>query len=83
MNPAEVIWRKSSGWDYAMNVRVMTPTPTQKESAVALAVSLRTVQHLIESGALPVKRIGRRVLIHRRCWGLFRESHTCHGTPVS
>ncbi|MBZ5689161.1 MAG: helix-turn-helix domain-containing protein [Acidobacteriia bacterium] len=39
---------------------------TQKESAVALAVSLRTVQHLIESGALPVKRIGRRVLIHRK-----------------
>jgi hypothetical protein len=28
VNPAEVIGRKSSGWDYAMNVRVMTPTPT-------------------------------------------------------
>ena len=39
---------------------------TQKESAAALAVSVRTVQHLIESGALPVKRIGRRVLVHRR-----------------
>ena len=24
VNPAEVIWRKSSGWDYAMNVRVMS-----------------------------------------------------------
>jgi excisionase family DNA binding protein len=39
---------------------------TQKESAAALAVSLRTVQHLIESGTLPVRRIGRRVLVHRR-----------------
>jgi len=39
---------------------------TQKESAVALGVSLRTVQHLIESGSLPVRRIGRRCLIHRR-----------------
>ena len=24
VNPAQVIWRKSSGWDYAMNVRVMS-----------------------------------------------------------
>lgn len=39
---------------------------TQKESAVALAISVRSVQHLIESGALPVRRIGRRVLVHRK-----------------
>ena len=39
---------------------------TQKESAVALAVSVRTVQYLIDSKTLPIKRIGRRVLIHRK-----------------
>jgi excisionase family DNA binding protein len=53
---------------------------TQKESAVALAISVRSVQHLIESGALPVRRIGRRVLVHRKHLEKFAlGDHPCTG----
>jgi excisionase family DNA binding protein len=39
---------------------------SEKESAHVLSVSLRTVQNLIATKQLKVRRIGRRVLIHRK-----------------
>lgn len=36
---------------------------SRKEAASALSLGVRTVDHLVASGQLPVKRIGRRVLI--------------------
>jgi excisionase family DNA binding protein len=39
---------------------------SQREGAHSLSVSLRTVQNLIATKQLPVRRIGRRVLIHRK-----------------
>lgn len=37
-----------------------------RENARALAVSKRTVENLIAAGLLKTRRIGRRVLIHRK-----------------
>jgi excisionase family DNA binding protein len=39
---------------------------SQKESASILGVSLRTIQNLIFAKQLPIRRIGRRVLVHRK-----------------
>jgi excisionase family DNA binding protein len=51
-----------------------------KESAAALGLSCRTVQNLISSKELPVRRIGRRVLIHRKDLEAFaRRDHVCVG----
>ena len=36
----------------------------RKEAAARLSVSLRTLDTLVASRLLPVKRVGRRVLIH-------------------
>jgi excisionase family DNA binding protein len=38
----------------------------KKEAAQLLSLSLRTIDNLIHGRRLPVRRIGRRVLIHRR-----------------
>ena len=49
---------------------------SQKESARILGVSLRTLQNLISAKELPVRRIGRRVLIHRNDLEVFaRRDH--------
>jgi len=37
-----------------------------KETSSILGLSLRTIQNLISSKQLPVRRIGRRVLVHRK-----------------
>jgi len=39
---------------------------SQKDAARVLGVSLRTLQNLILCKELPARRIGRRVLIHRK-----------------
>jgi excisionase family DNA binding protein len=39
---------------------------SQKEAALILGVSLRTIQNLIFAKQLPIRRIGRRVLVHRK-----------------
>jgi excisionase family DNA binding protein len=38
---------------------------TKKECALMLSLSARTIDNLIATKELPVRRIGRRVLIHR------------------
>jgi len=38
---------------------------SKKEAAQALCISVRTLEYLIGRGELPVKRVGRRVLISR------------------
>jgi len=49
---------------------------SQKQSACILGVSLRTLQNLIASNQIPVRRIGRRVLIHRKALEAFaRRDH--------
>ena len=49
---------------------------SQKQSAWILGVSLRTPQNLIASNQIPVRRIGRRVLIHRKALEAFaRRDH--------
>jgi excisionase family DNA binding protein len=37
-----------------------------REVSSILGLSLRTIQNLISSKKLPVRRIGRRVLVHRK-----------------
>jgi excisionase family DNA binding protein len=39
---------------------------SQKEAASILGVSLRTIQNLVVAKELPIRRIGRRVLVHRK-----------------
>jgi excisionase family DNA binding protein len=39
---------------------------SQKEAASILGVSLRTLQNLVFAKHLPIRRIGRRVLVHRK-----------------
>jgi excisionase family DNA binding protein len=39
---------------------------SQKDSARSLGISLRSLQNLIAAKQIPVRRIGRRVLIHRK-----------------
>jgi excisionase family DNA binding protein len=39
---------------------------SQREASRILAISLRTLQSLVASKQLPVRRIGRRVLITRK-----------------
>ena len=39
---------------------------SQKEAARILGVSLRTLQNLVAGKNLPVRHIGRRVLVHRK-----------------
>jgi excisionase family DNA binding protein len=39
---------------------------SQKEAASILSVSLRTIQNLIFAKQLPIRRIGRRTLVHRK-----------------
>jgi excisionase family DNA binding protein len=46
-----------------MRVRPVGKLRTIEETAELLSVSVRTVRRLIESGALPVHRIGRAVRI--------------------
>jgi len=38
---------------------------SKSNAAAALDVSLRTVDNLIQRGVLPVKKVGKRTLIHR------------------
>jgi excisionase family DNA binding protein len=53
---------------------------SQKEAAHILGVSVRTVQNLIAARMLPVRRVGRRVLIHRKDLELFaRGDHPTIG----
>ena len=47
----------------AMRRRALTPLRTIEETAEILNTSSRTVRRLIDSGALPVHRIGRLVRI--------------------
>jgi len=35
----------------------------RQETAVALGISLRTLDHLIADGAIPTRKVGRRILI--------------------
>ena len=52
----------------------------QKQSAHALGISLRTLQNLISSRQIMTRRIGRRVLIHRKDLEVFaRRDHPCVG----
>jgi excisionase family DNA binding protein len=54
---------------------------SQKEAALILGVSLRTIQNLIFAKQLPIRRIGRRVLVHRKHLEDFaRRDHVA--TPV-
>jgi len=39
---------------------------TKQQAAEALGISVRKLEYLIKDGALPVTRLGRRVLINRR-----------------
>jgi excisionase family DNA binding protein len=39
---------------------------TKQQAADALGISVRKLEYLIKDGALPVTRLGRRVLINRR-----------------
>jgi excisionase family DNA binding protein len=49
---------------------------SQKEAALILGVSLRTIQNLIFAKQLPIRRIGRRVLVHRKDLEVFaRRDH--------
>jgi excisionase family DNA binding protein len=53
---------------------------TIKECAYALALSKRTIEKLVATGALKTRRVGRRVLIHRRELENFaRHDHPVHG----
>ena len=51
---------------------------TKKQAAHLLSVSLRTIDNLIARRELPVRRLGRRVLISRR--GLEQFLRTDHET---
>jgi excisionase family DNA binding protein len=51
-------------------------TTLQKEAAQALSVSLRTLENLIGRDQLPVRRVGRRVLVHRHVLEHFC-AHSC------
>jgi excisionase family DNA binding protein len=53
---------------------------SQKEAALILGVSLRTIQNLIFAKQLPIRRIGRRVLVHRKDLEAFaRRDHSFKG----
>jgi len=55
---------------------------SQKEAASILGVSLRTLQNLVFAKELPIRRIGRRVLVHRKDLETFaRRDHlaSCKG----
>jgi excisionase family DNA binding protein len=56
---------------------------SEKDSALALGISKRSVQKLIAAGLLKPRRIGRRVLIHRRDLEEFaRRDHPGVMAPV-
>jgi excisionase family DNA binding protein len=50
---------------------------SQREGARVLGVSLRTIQNFIASKQLPVRRLGRRVLIHRKDLEAFARRDHC------
>lgn len=53
---------------------------SQKEAARILGVSLRTLQNLVATKRIPVRRIGRRALIHRKDLEAFaRRDHPSIG----
>lgn len=53
---------------------------SQKEAASILGVSLRTIQNLVVAKELPIRRIGRRVLLHRKDLEAFaRRDHVSIG----
>jgi excisionase family DNA binding protein len=53
---------------------------SQREAAGILGISVRTLQNLIGSKQIPVRRIGRRVLIHRKDLEMFaRRDHAVMG----
>jgi excisionase family DNA binding protein len=55
---------------------------TKRETAQLLSISLRSVDYLIFSQELPVRRIGRRVLVHRDAIERFaRRDHVSIRTP--
>lgn len=59
------------------------PAPFQilfsvKQAACALGISVRTTQSLISTKALPARRIGRRVLIHRKDLEHFARADHAH-----
>jgi len=52
-------------------IKTQLPEParllySQKESSRILGISLRTMQALIAVKKIPARRIGRRVLVHRK-----------------
>ena len=50
---------------------------SKKSISQLLGVSLRTIENLIAAGELPVRRVGRRVLIPRQALEEFtRRDHT-------
>ncbi len=55
---------------------------TKRETAQLLSISLRSVDYLIFAQELPVRRIGRRVLVHREAIERFaRRDHVSIRTP--
>jgi excisionase family DNA binding protein len=56
----------------------------KREVATALAISVRTVENLIASKRLPVRRIGRRTLVSRVALEAFaRRDHRTHEASQS
>jgi excisionase family DNA binding protein len=47
---------------------------SKREAAKALSISLRKLEQLISSEELPVRRIGRRVLVARRSLEKFADA---------
>lgn len=78
-----------------LNSKIVSPTPShlaretsrfatllfsQKEAARILGISLRTLQNLIATRQIRVRRIGRRVLVHRKDLEAFaRHDHPSTG----
>jgi excisionase family DNA binding protein len=49
---------------------------SKKSAAALLSISVRTLEHLISAGELPVKRIGSRVVLSRHALENFaRRDH--------
>lgn len=55
---------------------------SRMEASALLSVSLRTLINLVNRGELPVRRIGRRVMIHRAALEQFaRRDHPTASRP--
>jgi excisionase family DNA binding protein len=48
---------------------------SKSASAELLDISIRTLEHLITAGQIPIQRIGRRVVISRRALDKFAHSN--------